>query len=163
MIIFGIRGKRSLHQKGVFYCPSCQTEKDYKWHKVRKWFTLYFIPVIPLGIEGEYVECSVCMRTYETNVINYYEEHKALEKEFLAVFQKAIRNIMIKIMLADGAIGDEEKSTIQLFYLRISGDEYPREALNKDIERIQDENTTIKDYVGSVNSMLNEEGKNLDS
>ncbi len=70
IIIFGTRGVRSTLKQGSFYCPQCDCEKDYKHKKVTRFFTLYFIPVIPLGKIGEYVECYSCRNTYIPRIID---------------------------------------------------------------------------------------------
>ncbi|WP_407933304.1 zinc-ribbon domain-containing protein [Galbibacter pacificus] len=64
MIIFGTRGIKSTIKSGDFNCPRCDTSKPYRHRKVTKFFTLYFIPIIPLGSAGEYVECNHCKGTF---------------------------------------------------------------------------------------------------
>ena len=49
MIIFGTRGVKSTLSQGQFDCPQCGSNRAYKHKKVTRFFTLYFIPVIPLG------------------------------------------------------------------------------------------------------------------
>ena len=55
MIIFGTTGITSTKAKGNFTCPQCANNRLYKHRKVTRFFTLYFIPLIPLGSVGEYV------------------------------------------------------------------------------------------------------------
>ena len=69
MIIMGTRGVTMTPQKGDFYCPTCCETQPYHHKRVRRFFTLYFIPVIPLDVLGEYVECQTCMDTYKTAVL----------------------------------------------------------------------------------------------
>ena len=167
MIIFGTRGINSNHQRGDFYCPGCDTSRQYIWHRVNNWFTLYFIPVIPLGMAGEYVECQLCLKTYETNVLQLGEQLEKDRQQFLAEFQKGIRDIMILIMLADGIIEPEEVAVIQGIYSNLAGEDYDSDQLNQDIERIQaqipqieeNSNQAVKEYAGKLNGLLNEEGK----
>ena len=68
-IIFGTRGIRSTVKEGRFYCPQCDGEVPYKHKKVTQFFTLYFIPLIPLGNKGEYVECQSCKNTYIERIL----------------------------------------------------------------------------------------------
>jgi len=161
MIIFGSKGRITTKKRDLFYCPTCQSEKTYEWKLVRNWFTLYFIPVIPLGLKGEYIECTTCLRTYSIDVIEHYDKIKNANAEFLSEFHKAIREIMIMIMLADGIIDPNEKKTIQTIYFQISGDEYPADKLDDDIIRIKNEQLSIDYYIDTISGKLNEQGKIL--
>lgn len=69
-IIFGTRGIRSTVKEGQFYCPQCDGEVPYKHKKVTQFFTLYFVPLIPLGNKGEYVECQSCKNTYIERILH---------------------------------------------------------------------------------------------
>ena len=71
MIIFGTRNVTSTDGEGTFHCPECRARKYYAHRKVRKFFTLYFMPIFPLEHLGEYVECLNCRGTYKTKVLEY--------------------------------------------------------------------------------------------
>ncbi|NOQ73316.1 MAG: zinc-ribbon domain-containing protein [Crocinitomix sp.] len=73
-IIFGTRGVRSTMQEGQFYCPQCDGQTRFKQKKVTKFFTLYFIPLIPLGSKGSYVECQSCRNTYVDRILETRQE-----------------------------------------------------------------------------------------
>jgi len=70
MIIFGTRGLKLNAGTGMFLCPSCRRQQPYHHKKVRRFFTLYFIPVIPLNVAGEYVECDTCKGTFKPTVLS---------------------------------------------------------------------------------------------
>jgi hypothetical protein len=69
MIIFGWRTCESTAGLGTFTCPSCRTVQPYRHVTYRRWFTLYFLPVIPLGRVSEQVECQGCLRSYSMQVL----------------------------------------------------------------------------------------------
>lgn len=46
---------------------------------VKQWFTLYFIPVIPMGARGEFVECTSCAGTFGVEVLQYNPETERRE------------------------------------------------------------------------------------
>jgi hypothetical protein len=71
IIIFGIRGVKRKLDQGSFYCPGCQSNAPYTRYKVTRFFTLYFIPVIPLGSLGELVRCDQCGAELATEVLAY--------------------------------------------------------------------------------------------
>jgi hypothetical protein len=69
IIIFGTKGVERTVDTGVFHCPNCRTEAQYTQRKITRFFTLYFIPVIPLGSLGELVRCDRCGSDYSTEVL----------------------------------------------------------------------------------------------
>jgi hypothetical protein len=56
--------------EGVFHCPNCGGDRHYK-HKIgRRWFTLFFLPVIPLNKVAEVVQCGTCNTRYNLSVLS---------------------------------------------------------------------------------------------
>ncbi|MFA6044885.1 MAG: zinc ribbon domain-containing protein [Phycisphaerales bacterium] len=70
MIIWGTRGITSTVTSGNFFCPSCMQESTYQHRRVRRFFTLYFIPLIPLDTAGEFVQCGVCQGQFNMRVLS---------------------------------------------------------------------------------------------
>jgi hypothetical protein len=56
-IIWGTRSRRKEVGTGRFYCPTCRRMQTYKRQRVTRCFSLYFIPLFPVGEGGEIVEC----------------------------------------------------------------------------------------------------------
>jgi hypothetical protein len=51
-VFFIIWGSRAIKRKigeGMFFCPRCGADREYAMQKVRRWFTLFFIPLFPIG------------------------------------------------------------------------------------------------------------------
>jgi hypothetical protein len=69
MIIFGTKAKFETISQGMFYCPHCQAQRSYSLKRGKKYFSLYFIPIIPMGDLGEFVECDACGITYAPAVL----------------------------------------------------------------------------------------------
>lgn len=69
LIFFGTRGVTYSHKKGDYICPECGPAQ-YNWKRQRRFFTLYFIPVIPLDLLNEYVECQSCKSTWDTGILD---------------------------------------------------------------------------------------------
>ncbi len=69
MIIFGTKPRTKTVGTGSFYCPKCQTTRQYQHKKARNYFTLYFVPVFPIGDLGEFVECQTCHMTFQLEVL----------------------------------------------------------------------------------------------
>ena len=60
MIIVGTKVKHRKIEEGEFFCPKCQAEREYHLKRAVRYFTLYFIPVVPLTQIGEFIECQSC-------------------------------------------------------------------------------------------------------
>ena len=70
LLIFGLRVFYRAVGQGVFHCQRCGGDREYRHRAGRRWFTLFFIPVIPLGQVGEHVQCTVCRTRYRMNVLS---------------------------------------------------------------------------------------------
>ena len=118
-IIFGMRGVTYSADKGDFSCPICGGQQPYNHKRVRRFFTLYFIPVIPLDMLGEYVECGGCAGTFKPDVLSY--DAAAEDTVFEASFHQAIKRVMVLMMLADGVIEMSEIQSIQQIWKKLTG------------------------------------------
>ena len=159
MIIYGTRGRRSLKDTGNFFCPKCQATRSYRHHAVTRWFTLYFIPLIPLGVHGEYVECGYCRTTWDPEVKTLTAQMEQEREEFLAEFQKGMRDIMVLMMLADGRIEPLEREIIRSTYAQLASVEYSDEALTMDVARLGSSEVDVGSCARSLSGLLNVEGK----
>ena len=69
-IIWGWKNIQSPGRRGEFHCPNCSMPQKYRRRTLRTWFTLYFIPVIPLRKVAEYVQCQSCGGTFTPAVLD---------------------------------------------------------------------------------------------
>jgi hypothetical protein len=70
LLIFGLRVFYRAVGQGMFHCQRCGGDREYRHLTGRRWFTLLFIPVIPLGHAGEHVQCTICGTRYRMDVLN---------------------------------------------------------------------------------------------
>lgn len=71
LIIFGFRTRPSTVSEGTFYCPRCGADRHYVLQRFRKWFTLFFLPIFPIGASrGEQVKCQTCGTAFRPEVLN---------------------------------------------------------------------------------------------
>ncbi|HEX2745103.1 MAG TPA: zinc-ribbon domain-containing protein [Streptosporangiaceae bacterium] len=69
LIIFGLRVFYRTIAQGTFHCRRCGGDREYRHRSGRRWFTLFFLPVIPLNSVGEHVQCTTCRARYVTDVL----------------------------------------------------------------------------------------------
>jgi len=162
MIIFGTRGCTSKVEQGNFYCPQCQGETGYTHKKVRRWFTLYFIPCIPLDQLGEYVECNTCQCTFVPRILEYDPSQDSGGGENVeAMFLVACKQTMIAMLLADGIIDDNEVQVLQDTFETLTGVEVTEEDLREEIDAIAASGSNALEIVQSVGPHLNDAGKEM--
>ena len=200
IIIFGTRGVKSTQQEGQFHCPQCNSTQHYRHRSVRRFFTLYFIPLIPLDKVGEYVECSTCRNTYITRILEMSPVQTASragggmagavggntggpaggavgaaggtgaslaaassqdvemdEGLILSEKQKAIKKLLILMILADGKVMDEEIRAFHKVY-KETADSVVSD-LYAEIDKVKMEQKAPHQYLKEVSPYLNEENK----
>ncbi len=69
MLIFGWRTRSSRLGGGSFHCPVCNAPRTYAHLALRRWFTLFFVPLIPVKRVGEFVRCETCQVTLDPVVL----------------------------------------------------------------------------------------------
>jgi len=157
MIIYGTRGIKSTAEKGNFNCPACNAHSPYKKKRVRRFFTLYFIPLIPLDKMGEYVECDTCQATFDPEILTYdpAEESQRIESYFFI----ACKQVMITMLLADGVIHDGEIKMLQQQFQQISGTFVPEDELREEIAQISQQGVNTQEVLTGLAPSLNDQGK----
>lgn len=70
LIIWGFRIFYRTLGEGVFHCRKCGGDRQYRHRAGRRFFTLFFIPVIPLAKTGEHVQCTTCKTRYVMDVLS---------------------------------------------------------------------------------------------
>jgi len=155
MIIFGTRGIKFTIKSGNFHCPQCNQSRPYKHIKVRRFFTLYFIPLIPLGKAGEYVECRSCKYTFMPRVIN----NNSKNDELISAYEKAIRHATILILLTHGVICEAEKNKVLKVINKFSKNDLSMPELETYIDVVKKEKEDVTTYLKKISPSLNAYGK----
>ncbi|HEY7488604.1 MAG TPA: hypothetical protein VH912_29450 [Streptosporangiaceae bacterium] len=69
LLVFGLSVFFRTVGEGVFHCQNCGGDRGYRRRIGRRWFTVFFLPVVPLGSVGEIVECRACRTRFRTSVL----------------------------------------------------------------------------------------------
>jgi hypothetical protein len=69
LLVFGLSAFFRTVGEGVFHCQACGGDRGYRRRLGRRWFTLFFLPVIPLNRLGEVVECRACRTRFRPAVL----------------------------------------------------------------------------------------------
>lgn len=161
MIIYGTRGITYTKKKGEFYCPECSTFRPFKLRRQRLFFTLYFIPTIPLNMLAEYVECQHCESAYDPRVLELGEAASAAAVAFRAAYIDAVRRVMVEMMLADGIIEEEEEDIIKFIYYELTDHVLSDEELEEDISYVSSPDFDVSSYLEGLAEMFEDSEKEL--
>jgi hypothetical protein len=103
IIIFGVRSRLKTIAQGTFFCPKCGADRQYRLQSIRRWFTLFFIPIFPVsGPQGEIVKCGTCGTAFRPEVLNTPTS---------AALTDLIRNAMRVAVAAILRVGDAADAT----------------------------------------------------
>lgn len=157
MIIFGTRGVTSTKETGPFNCPFCGDQRAYHRKSVRRFFTLYFIPLIPLDQLGEYIECITCKQQYTDQVLTYdpIEQAQQLQAEVGA----SLKRVLAIIMMADGKVDDAQLATACKGYEQVLGIAIDVHAMHSELESVQNGQSELIAEASRLRDQLNETGK----
>ena len=70
LIIIGFRIFYHTLGKGVFHCRKCGGDRQYRHRAGRRFFTVFFIPIVPLNRAGAHVQCLTCKTRYVLDVLS---------------------------------------------------------------------------------------------
>jgi uncharacterized tellurite resistance protein B-like protein len=155
MIIWGSRGLTSTVDSQPFHCPQCDRQRQGDLKQVRTFFTLYFIPLIPLSVAGRYVECTSCGGTFAEDALTYDPEAERQE------MQMHMLRVMVMAALADGQLDDGERGEIRKQYMELAGLPIPEDTLNREIQLASASGANLNSFVAGLADQLSPHGKAL--
>lgn len=155
MIIYGTKPKSTRIDEGTFFCPQCQTEQTYELFKVKTYFTLYFIPLFPVGSGDEHIQCENCSGTFAPEVIDYDPEAEQ------AATAETLRRICALFLYDIGRISTTTLAAIQEVISDSIGIEVTKEGLAQDAKHAQEADADFLKYCKKELAEYSEEGKLL--
>lgn len=157
MIIFGTRGVTSTKETGPFNCPNCGSQKAYHRKSVRRFFTLYFIPLIPLDQLGEYIECITCKQQYTDAVLAY--DPVAQAQQLQVEVGNSLKRILAIVMMADGKIDASQIAAACRGYEQVLGVAIDEHEIQSELGAVQNGASELVTEASRLCDQLNETGK----
>lgn len=155
MIIYGTKPKSTLISGGDFFCPHCHEDREYDLYRVKTWFTLYFIPVFPVGSGDEHIQCAHCSGTFTTEVIDY---DPVKEAESTA---ETLRRISALFLFDVGRISDTTLNAVRDTVASTTDVEVSLEETSRDAQHAQQANADLMKYCRKELAEYSEDGKLL--
>ena len=118
-LIFGIQEiKRTSKDRSILKgpCPRCRAE-NLNPITYRNWFTLFFIPVIPLGAAKPYYECRQCKQIFDESIETHM--HQPAEETYIEIPDNQLVTCratiagMTYLAITNGYISTREEKKIQ--------------------------------------------------
>tara|TARA_Y100000590_G_scaffold77534_1_gene85948 strand:- start:1375 stop:2013 length:639 start_codon:yes stop_codon:yes gene_type:complete len=154
-ILFGTKGRAIETDSGQFHCPNCNIKEEYGKKYVQDWFTLFFIPIFPIsGKKNDHIECKKCESIYHTDVIEY--KPALNEEEIESEYEKALKNVLCLMILADKKVEEGEISTVSNIYNKLTNDKkFTKNQIDKNIVKLKKDKKTINQYLKKIKPYLN--------
>ena len=67
MIIWGFRSRGKVLGQRTLNCPNCHRDAMTGAAESRRWFTLFFIPIFPVGAKKTVAQCGLCGFRYQVD------------------------------------------------------------------------------------------------
>ena len=155
MIIYGTTGRNVDVGGGQFHCPTCGMDSTYKHCEVKRYFTLYFIPLIPMGSAGEFVECIGCGGSWSPEILTYDPE--AAHEETVAVVRRLAALFLLDVRRCNS-------TTLKALQEHVSDAldyDVEREDIARDVKQAQRAEPDTKQFFKKQSSELSDDGKLL--
>jgi len=150
MIIFGYKTKLTkVEAEEVLKnaCPDCKGNLEL--HDLKRWFTLYFIPIFPFSTVESYYKCDSCEQTYKQEIKKILEDSNKKAGKFKEdtkkTLAKALAACMTYMAQVDGKISKEEQKEIDMLLKHMPNS---RAEIKKVIDQVK--KTKDKEYVFKV-------------
>lgn len=148
-LLFGETARAKILKQGQFYCPHCQQQRSFEHHQVRSYFTLFFMPLLPLEKLADYVECKSCEHSFPPQILDAERQSNSAN----ASYQIAT----LRLMLLLGQQLGKTPLQIQALYQTIieqelSLDEIQQQLILLSQNRIHDPLSELRYWLPYLNS-----------
>lgn len=188
MILIGTMNWTSTRLRGFFRCPDCGSTQNFRLRASRPFLTLYFIPVLPIGGLQEYVQCTTCKNSYETDVLALTmlpSNYATISSEFAAKtipsgpasvdnhqdrtpqsprqipLSEDLLKVIALIMVEDGHVTEKEISLARRLYENMLAEKLSREELGRMCAYVQQQRLSTLSFLATAQNRRNYEEKML--
>jgi len=159
MILFGTRTITDEVGSGAFPCPGCKdASAAFSRKRVRRFVTVYRLPVLSLATLGEYVECGACSATWRVEVLARSDLDTGERAGFVAEYKRVMLRVMVQMMMADGAMDEAEVITLRDIYTRLGGEPLSDEAITAQVRDLG-QGECLQATCRRAGPLLNDHGK----
>jgi len=127
VIVWGSRMRFAARRTVAFACPPCGCDRPGQLGVVRRWFTLFWVPLVPLGRAQRLVRCCTCRTRFEASILD-----RPTNGAMLAALPDTIRRLAVAILRGGESLGhDVQEAAVDLVAGSLPG--YDAERLDHDL------------------------------
>jgi hypothetical protein len=115
-------------------------QRGYRWINVNRFFTLYFIPLIPMGKAGEYIKCDSCGGTYGTEVLDYNPERDRAETV------AAIRRLLVLLLVQARKTGPDKVEALRHVLHEYLGEDVPASLVHQEMQQAEQAGVSLGNF-----------------
>lgn len=154
MIIFGTKEVGRDDGGGRFVCPNCGPQ-EYRLKKVRRYVTLYFVPVLPLGGEkGQYVECQRCKSAWSVDVLRGAARPGGGDQR-----HRGVRLALLHMVMADGTPDPGEIEMARRSFQKVTGQDVDPAALMQEAGSLSSDRDAMLRELAALRPTLDDAGR----
>ncbi len=159
MIIIGTTQLTYTKSKGDFHCPNCRQQRSFRQRRKREFLTVYFIPLIPLQLASEFLECGTCRGTFDTDVAHMTADEIRTSQRTAAI--EMIRRVLVVIVAADNVVSEEELAAVRDFARQNDQPDISTDQILHEAATVRQSNMDLLQYIRYVSQQLSSEDKEL--
>ena len=158
LLIFGVKIRYTTVASLMFFCPACGGDRSGAKREARRWFTLFWIPIVPLRKVGKVVECETCKHHFDPVVAR-----RPTTSDLASILANAARALTAMVVRTAEADGDPTAATpmrtTAVEHVRWSVPTYDLATLESDVASLDP--SLAEQYVGPLAEGLEITGKEL--
>jgi len=131
LVIWAIRVRYKTLDEGTFSCPNEGGDRAFQRKEARRWFTLFWIPLIPLNVLGDLVECQSCGHTYDPRVLT-----QPTTAQMMDDLANAMRHAVVAVAVAHSEPNDSVTAAALDVMQRYSDTPYIDRDLKTDLKEL---------------------------
>ena len=150
IIVWGFKVRFSKVRAVTFVCSHCGADREGTLRRARRWFTIFFIPIVPTRELGLDVQCGTCKNRFAPRILDVATT--AQSTEHLA---NAYRCGLVVMVRASGNSASSRGAAVSL--MRDRNQLYDIETLDLDLANTTD--AQVDAWLSHLSVMLNQLGK----
>lgn len=163
MIIFGTKGRITTAKSSDVLtgaCPECT--KDLDLRDLKKWFTLYFIPLFPYSHVDTFYYCKDCKSSYKqearARLLSGDKGRKQLKEESLKLFETTLIACLSYMAKIDGEISAAEEKMINKLISKFKDNASELEEVYKKVKNGVYAKNDVFRYLREASAVLTADG-----
>lgn len=151
-IIWGYKVLYKTLASGAFLCPRCGADRAYQHRVGRRWFTLYWIPLFPIGKQiNEDVRCETCQGMFTMATLS-----RPTSAQLSGQLLDGVRGLLVHVLRA-GSMHSPEARAAAVYEVQAAGlPGYTDQTLAADLDAVPGD---LSGLMGALGGQMADQGK----